>query len=572
MSDRALHDREPEQQEALGEQDEHARRAAGRRSARERASDGRRESAASSEPGEASTVTPATAHGAAGGGAMEPDAPAELRETHTGVVVLLGDLALKFKKPVDVGFLDYTSLERRFEACRREVMLNRRLAPDVYRGWASIVDSEDRVVEHLVVMRRLPDSARLATLVRNGGDVLVPLRQVARRIAAFHADAPPVRDPGVVDASWLGGLWSSAVATVREHPDVVPAGLTDDIERLSGEYLRGRGPLLGRRRAEGCIVDGHGDLMTEDIFCLEDGPRILDCLEFDDRLRTVDRIDDAAFLAMDLERIGAPSLGTLFLEWYREFSADTSPSSLIDHYLAYRAMVRSKVACIRIDQGGERARAEARRCTAMALSHLEQAAPVLVLVGGAPGTGKSTLALGLADALGMACLQSDRIRKELAALPPGVTAPSSYESGLYSADRSAEVYQELLSRSGRLLSLGESVVVDATWAAPAARARAAGLAADCSALLVELHCRLDDETADERLRRRGGTRDPGTGVVSDADPEIAARIRSTFAPWPSAHAVDTARPPGIAVRTSCEVVRPLDTRVVLTRGSRMEPD
>ena len=167
---------------------------------------------------------------------------------------------------------------------------------------------------------------------------------------------------------------------------------------------------------------GHGDLIADDIFGLDDGPRILDCLEFDDRLRWLDGLDDAAFLATDLERLGAPELAEQFLAAYAEYSGDPAPVSLRHHYVAYRAFVRVKVACLRAGQGDPAGGFEARHLAEVGLRHLRAGAVSLVLVGGLPGTGKSALAGAAADQRGVTLLSSDRVRKELAACPP-IPAP-----------------------------------------------------------------------------------------------------------------------------------------------------
>ena len=195
------------------------------------------------------------------------------------------------------------------------------------------------------------------------------------------------------------------------------------MERLAGRFLAGRSALLDARVRGGHIVDGHGDLLAADIFCLADGPRILDCLEFDDKLRWLDGLDDAAFLAMDLERLGADELAGRFLDWYVEFSGDPAPASLRHHYVAYRAFVRAKVGCLRARQGDRLAGQEASQLAALTLRHLRAGAVTVVLVGGLPGTGKSALAGALADRLGWTVLSSDRIRKELAGPPGGPARP-----------------------------------------------------------------------------------------------------------------------------------------------------
>ena len=297
-------------------------------------------------------------------------------------------------------------------ACQREVELNRRFAPDVYLGVVQVRDPAGRVCDHLVVMRRLPAARRLSALVQAREPVSAAIRQVARILAAQHASAPrdaTISEQGSRDALWR--RWKDNIDQIRPLQDSLPgASCVDEVQRLAGRFLAGRTSLFEARIRAGRVVDGHGDLLAEDIFCLDDGPRILDCLEFDDRLRWVDGLDDATFLAMDLERLGASDLAERFTDWYSEYSGDPAPTSLRHHYIAYRAFVRAKVTCLRSHQGDPRAGAEARKLATMALQHLRAGAVTLVLIGGLPGTGKSALAGTLAG-LGFTVLNSDRIRK-----------------------------------------------------------------------------------------------------------------------------------------------------------------
>jgi hypothetical protein len=250
---------------------------------------------------------------------------------------------------------------------------------------------------------------------------------VARTLAAWHAAAPrgpQIAVQGSRDA--LTARWQANIEQARASCGhlLQDAGL-DETERLAGRFTAGRAPLFNERIAAGRVVDGQGDLLADDIFCLDDGVRILDCLEFDDRLRWLDGLGDASFLAMGLERLGAPDLARRFTRWYAEYSGDPAPAPLRHHYVAYRAFVRAKVACLRARAGDGQAAAEAWQLAGMTLDHLRAGAVTLVLAGGLPGTGKTTLAGALADRLGFTVLSSDRIRKELAheqidraALPP----------------------------------------------------------------------------------------------------------------------------------------------------------
>ena len=237
----------------------------------------------------------------------------------------------------------------------------------------------------------------------------------------------------------LHDLWDRNLREISSFvPDPLDPAMVARIGDLAHRYLDGRSELLNERIARGRIVDGHGDLLAEDIFCLADGPRILDGLEFDDRLRWGDVVYDIGFLAMDLEHLGRLDLALAFLDWYREYTAETHPRSLEHHYVAYRALVRAKISCLK---GGAEDRIEARAYLVQCQRHLLDARVQLVVVGGLPGTGKSTLAAALGDELGWPVLRSDEVRKELAGLDPLDHAPAAYGTGLYAPSITDATYE-----------------------------------------------------------------------------------------------------------------------------------
>jgi aminoglycoside phosphotransferase family enzyme/predicted kinase len=493
---------------------------------------------------------------------------AEVCETHTAVVFFTGDRVYKLKKPVDLGFLDYTTVAARRAACEREVTLNRRFAPDVYLGLGEFRSPDTDVPEPLVVMRRMPSERRLSRLVREGAAVDDALRAVARLLATRHAEAPRGRDvdeQGTRDA--LAARWEASFTQVRAL--VEDGQVSEDVaevERLVRRYLAGRKQLFDTRIEQGRVVDGHGDLMAEDIFCLDDGPRVLDCLEFDDHLRYVDGLDDAAFLAMDLEQLGDQQAARFFLAQYSEYSGDPAPPSLWHHYVAYRAFVRAKVSLIQARQGAPGAAAAERRLAVTALRHLRTSAVGLTLVGGLPGSGKSTLAGALADRLGVTLLSSDRLRKELAGIPAEQSAAARYGEGLYTPEWTDRTYAALLGRAAALLSSGESVVLDATWSDARQREAALRMAEHTSADLVALHCRVPGDVSAVRL----GTRAPG---ASDADLDVAKAMAAKEPPWAEAVTVDTSGPLDSAVVQALAAIRPHGTgQAPVFRRSYMEPD
>ena len=460
---------------------------------------------------------------------------ASLHETHISIVFLVGDRAYKLKKPVHFPFIDLSTAELREEACHREVELNRRLAPDVYLGVASVSAPDGSGCDHLVVMRRMDDERRLSTLVTQGRASDADMVELARLIASFHSWAD--RSSTIAAAGRLGSMWRRWDAGFDEiAPFVGPVldpGLETEIEHLVREYLAGRKHLFQSRIDAGRIVDGHGDLLADDVFLLPDGPRALDCLEFDDRLRYGDVLADTAFLAMDLERLGAEPLAARFLSAYRELSGETHPRSLEDHYIAFRAHIRAKVACLR---GGPTGAAEARSLLDIAHRHLRRARVRLVLVGGDPGAGKSTLAAGIGARTGWVVLRSDEVRKDLAGVGHTDRLTSGFGTGSYGAAATDATYAELLERARRLLADGESVILDATWHDERQRLDAAALAWDTSSALVELRGDAPAEIREARVAQRA-QRDCD---ASDASVEVARALAATANPWPTATTVDTA--------------------------------
>ena len=477
---------------------------------------------------------------------MEPDpspssggigSPPSIAETHSAWVILLGDRAYKLKKPVKLDFLDFSTREARGAIAQREVELNRRLAPDVYLGVSDVLGPDGTVCDHLVVMRRMPDDRRLSTLVRANATLDDEIRQIARVIAAFHARAgtsPAIASTGKPDA--IRDKVERDLEEMRGFAgSMLDVDTLDEIGVLIRGYLDGRRPLLDDRMAQGCVIDGHGDLLADDIFCLPDGPRILDCIEFDDRLRYGDVLADVAFLVMDLERIGAAELGAQFVAAYQEFSAEHHPVTLLDYFVASRALIRSKVACIRTMQGHDASRQDASLLLELARDHLRRGAVRLVLIGGAPGTGKSTLAAAIAERLGWVVARSDEVRKELVGLGHDVHAEAAIDEGIYDRATTDATYQVLLDHARHALEFGESVILDASWSRQQWRTMAAQISRETSSTLVELCCDAPIEVTDQRIEQRRVWGDDS----SDATPSVAASMRARFESWPDAQVIAT---------------------------------
>ncbi|KAA0235838.1 MAG: hypothetical protein JJLCMIEE_02990 [Acidimicrobiales bacterium] len=473
-------------------------------------------------------------------GASAQDLELDLAETHISVLVFWGDRAYKAAKPVAFAFIDQSTPAIRRQALKRELLLNRRLAPDVYLRVLDVRDSEGELVDAVLEMRRMPSERRLSTLLargdRRGHE---GLEQVARKLAAFHEQAAVAEDAErLAGQGALRSMWESNLKGLEPFEDrLVPRSLLADVTRLAHAYIDGRGPLFEQRIEHGLIRDGHGDVLADDIFVLDDGPRILDCLAFDDDLRTTDVLADVAFLVMDLQRLGHVSWSVDLIRWYQEFTAELHPASLAHFYVAHRALVRAKVACLSAVEPGDEHAGEANALLAICRRHLQRAAPRLVLVGGEPGSGKSTLAQGLSDQLGWSVLRSDVERKELAGLSSSDDASAPVGEGIYRPDMTAATYDVLLSKAGALLSMGESVILDASWQSRIERARARNLAMASCTELAELRCEAPAQVTGERLLERELRPDS----ASDATMEVAKSMHETFDAWPEAEPIRTDR-------------------------------
>lgn len=456
-------------------------------------------------------------------------------ETHVSWLFFTPELVFKVKKPVRTGFLDFSYPPSRARACADEVRLNRRLAPDVYQGVARLMlPNGDE--ETMVVMRRLPQDRCLSRLVGTDDPALrAELTRLVDVLQRFHAGADR---SGQIDAAghagWVRHLWEHNLAEMSPFRGTILDGpALDDVETRALGYVHGREVLFESRIRSRRICDGHGDLLADDVYLMPDGPRVLDCLEFDPKLRWGDVLADVAFLAMDLERLGRPDLAAAFLDAYREVTGDDWPPSLVHHWVAYRALVRAKVAALRAAQGDPMGGPMATELLQMSLRHLREATVRVVLVGGAPGVGKSTIAAALSEATGALLIRSDELRKELLGLPPSEHIRAPFGRGPYRRALTDRVYGELIARAVHAVALGRSVILDATWAREQHRELAAEAAARASFVLVPLHCTTTDALAAARLEARA----VDGADASDATADIARRIE--IEPWPAATMVDT---------------------------------
>lgn len=439
-------------------------------------------------------------------------ADVELIETHVSWVFLAGDRVVKIKRPVVYPFVDFRDMATRIRSCQDEVRLNRRLTDGVYLDVMPIVRTPEGVrvggdgepVEWATVMRRLPASGMLDAMLR-AGDIPADLGQrLASRLIPFHRDRCEPCGVGPEAAA-------AATRVVTENLDELSAFVTafrgpvqfELVASAMRKFITDNAALLERRAAEGWIREGHGDLRCEHICLDEHGAfHIFDCVEFNRDLRCADVASDLAFLLMDLTRFGAEQAADDLRAAYREAGLDL-PDALLRLYWAHRALVRAKVACIKLTTTHE----ERTALAVKAADYVDLATvacltvrPALVVMTGLSGSGKSTVARRVARALGARVFASDVVRKQLAGVEGA--APAGWREGIYRAEMTDATYQELFRLGEAELASGRTALLDAAFLSAGQRAGAAEVAARHAVPLVLIETVCDEATVAVRLAAR----------------------------------------------------------------------
>lgn len=464
-------------------------------------------------------------------------------ETHISWVFIDDRDVYKMKKPVNFGFLDFTTLERRLAACQAEVTLNSRFTRDVYLGVKPItcdssgryrIDGEGSLVDYCVHMRRLSEDDRLDRLLERGAVTPRLLRHLAHHIARFHAATPTnatIAQFGEVDV--IRQNVTENFAQTRAH---IGEFITNEqavrLERAQLSFLDGSAPLFARRIQHARVRDGHGDLRLEHVYHRQEEFQVLDCIEFNDRFRYADVCADLAFLSMDLRHNDRPDLAELLLANYAVETSDFELYALVDFYESYRAMVRAKIHSFVAEDlqcsSAERTTAhrEAERYFLQALkASLSRPAGLVIAVGGLIASGKSHTCSLLSDLLAVPVISSDRVRKHLLRVDRYTSLNEGQFSGAYAEEVTLKTYETVREWAGFVVQSGRTVVLDASFRSQRERAALCDWCRQLGARLLFVECVAPPDTLRTRLRERA--QGPS---VSDAREELLDAFLRDYQP------------------------------------------
>jgi aminoglycoside phosphotransferase family enzyme/predicted kinase len=459
-------------------------------------------------------------------------------ETHISDVFLTGAYAYKLKKPLDLGFLDFSTLEKRRLSCEEELRLNRRLAPDLYlevvpltgQPTAPRVGGEGEPFEYAVKMRQFDQAGILGRVLARGELTPTHADEAAEAVAHFHAALPPAPTD-----SPYGSAESVMSPALQNFDQLLPLVQTEEdraaIMRLRQWTLAQHAQLQGvfeRRRRAGFVRECHGDLHLGNMVLIDGRVRVFDCIEFNPLLRWIDVMNEAAFLAMDLMQHRRRDLAFRFLNRYLEVSGDYGGVGLLRYYMVYRALVRAKVVAMRaaqdnVDAGSVPAlRAKCSAHLALARQLIDTATPALMILHGLSGSGKTSVSQIVLAAAGAIRVRSDIERKRLHGLSAAEHSGSAVGQGIYSDAAGTATYDRLAELASRIVEARFSVLVDATFLKRAQRQRFRALAEQLSVRFVILHT----EASETELRRRIKQRmDQATDASEATDAVLDRQLR-----------------------------------------------
>lgn len=465
-------------------------------------------------------------------------------QTHISHVFLAGDYAYKIKKPVDLGFLDFTTLDKRKQACDDELRLNTRLAPEIYlsvvtlcitNGHYRVAEAgcmpRETITDYAVRMRRMPQDGMLDRLAATAQLTVAHVLDIARQMARFHTTAE--HHKGLDNYGNLENIAAPIRQNFQQterYIDVcLPRARFERLRDYSENFLREHTARFAERVAHGRIVDGHGDLHLGNMCLYNNSVVIFDCIEFNPALRVGDAINDIAFLTMDLTERKLPALANVFLNEYLQLTGDYHGLALLDFYQVYRAYVRGKVNAFQSDgaetkAARERARQTARDYFELAEQLLTPRRGGVLITSGLSGSGKTSMARLAVTELDGVMLRSDVVRKRIAGMDALQRDTRGYGEGIYNPEMSARTYATLLDQARDIITAGRWAILDATYSLRAQRDAVAALARQYQVPFVILHCTAPHEELVRRLTARATeNRD-----ASDATAELLEQQMRNF--------------------------------------------
>ncbi|RME64471.1 MAG: aminoglycoside phosphotransferase, partial [Nitrospirae bacterium] len=410
-----------------------------------------------------------------------PESPSSIKaiQTHISYVFVLDDVVYKIKKPVDFGFLDFTTLEKRKHFCEKELELNRRLCPDLYLGVEPIVKTpqgyqiggEGEVVDYAVKMKRMPEEGMMSNLLRKNSITERHIDLIVDALVEFYKNART--GPGVDEYGSIETVRFNTEENFSQTASYVGTAIGphryEYIVSYTRDFIEANRDLFERRIKEGRIREGHGDLYSQNI-CFKDTEKvyIFDCIEFNERFRSGDVASEVAFLSMDLDYHGRQDLSDYFVKRFIEKSGDRELLQILDFYKTYRAYVRGKIGCFTYssEEVPENVRAQAledaKRYFNLAYGY-SGGRPTVFVVFGLTGTGKTTLSKALSSRSLATHISSDITRKALAGVRPEEKHLEPYERGIYSSDFTERTYQRMLTLAEEAILEGRDVILDGTY-------------------------------------------------------------------------------------------------------------
>jgi aminoglycoside phosphotransferase family enzyme/gluconate kinase len=468
-------------------------------------------------------------------------------ETHISWVILTGDYAYKIKKPVNFGFLDFSTLDRRHFYCSEELRLNRRFAPRIYLDLVEIRGSRDaprllgdgEVIEYAVKMKQFSQQCLLSNYAANGKLDAALIDVMAKRVNDLHTDGTSAATDNEYGTSGVARRWSEENMT--HISETIPVALLpESFTRLQAWYRDNGGLLedIDRRKRDGYVRECHGDLHLGNMALIEGEVTAFDCLEFNAELRWIDTISEAAFVAMDLQARGYPGYCWRFINRYLEVSGDYAAVKLLRYYFIYRALVRAKVEALRVghsEDAGDNIPAAfepALEYIGLADQWASQHRAGLIVMHGLSGSGKSTVAAQLAEALGAIQIRSDVVRKQLFDIAADASSESDLGSGIYQSEATELTYRKLGEVAATIIDANYCVIVDATFLKEAQRRQM--LEMECLTPFTRIIVTCDAPEAELRRRIKARTNDPSEANLQvlerqfiDCEPICANETRDT---------------------------------------------